>query len=308
MQPLLDVKKLNVKTKTGKELIRNISFELYQEETVGIIGESGSGKSLTAKSIMRILPQDLTCQVEHMTFDQQEIFQMPIDRFHLLRGNELSLIVQNPMTTLNPSLTIGEQIRETILSHQAVHKSQATGMAKDMMRAVNLKDVDRLYHKYAHELSGGMQQRVVIAMALVNHPRMLISDESTTALDVITQAKILSLIKELKNTFKLSVLLISHDIGLIAENCDRVIVMRHGAIVEILPQSQLIDGALHPYTRMLVRSYFSLEQGETPLFSVENESRKLLDPDAGQGLELVELEPGHFVLKGFATTHADHRI
>jgi len=235
--------------------VDGVSLSVQAGETVGIVGESGCGKSVTALSIMRLLPAKLGRVVSGaVRFDGQDLLALSEAEMRDIRGNRIAMIFQEPMTSLNPVLTIGDQIAEAVMIHQKKGRSDALAHAIEMLRLVRIPDAERRVRDYPHQFSGGMRQRVMIAMALCCNPRLLIADEPTTALDVTIQAQILKLMLELKGRFGAAVMLITHDLGVVAETCQRVIVMYAGRKVEEAPVLELFDRPMHPYTRGLMAS------------------------------------------------------
>ncbi len=235
--------------------VDGVSFDLKAGETLGIVGESGCGKSVTALSIMRLLPPRLGRIVAgSVRFDGQDLAQLSEAEMRDVRGNRIAMIFQEPMTSLNPVLTVGDQIAEAVTIHQKLDRNAAWARAIEMLRLVRIPDADRRVGDYPHQFSGGMRQRVMIAMALSCNPKLLIADEPTTALDVTIQAQILKLMLELKGKFGAAVMLITHDLGVVAETCQRVIVMYAGRKVEEAGVEELFDRPLHPYTRGLMAS------------------------------------------------------
>ncbi|TLD72850.1 ABC transporter ATP-binding protein [Phragmitibacter flavus] len=240
--------------------VDGISFNVPRGKTMGIVGESGCGKSVTAFSITRLLPQPhgkiLGGSVK---FEGQELTSLPLPKMQHLRGNEISMIFQEPMTALNPVQRVGRQLAEAILLHTKCSKSEVLAKSVEMFRQVRIPDPEQRLGEYPHQLSGGMRQRVMIAMALINRPKLLIADEPTTALDVTVQAQILELIADLQKEMGMSVVLITHDLGVIAEMCDEVAVMYAGRIVEQAPVRELFANPQHAYTRGLLESMPKLE-------------------------------------------------
>lgn len=245
--------------------VDGVSLSIGPGETLGLVGESGCGKSVTAFSILKLLqspPAEYAGgQIKLRGDDLLTFTEKQIRR---VRGNEISMIFQEPMSSLNPILSIGEQISEAIRAHQKISRSEARQLAIKMLRRVGIASPETRFHEYPHQMSGGMKQRVMIAMALVCRPQLLIADEPTTALDVTIQAQILDLLAELQNELGMSVLLITHDLGVVAETCDRVAVMYAGKIVERAPVHDLFDKPLHPYTHGLLKSVptLALSKGE----------------------------------------------
>jgi peptide/nickel transport system ATP-binding protein len=235
--------------------VDGVSLSVEAGETLGVVGESGCGKSVTALSIMRLLPAKLGRVVSGaIRFDGEDLLALSEAEMRDIRGNRIAMIFQEPMTSLNPVLTVGDQIAEAVMIHQKKSRSDALAHAVEMLRLVRIPDAERRVRDYPHQFSGGMRQRVMIAMALCCNPKLLIADEPTTALDVTIQAQILRLMLELKGRFGAAVMLITHDLGVVAETCQRVIVMYAGRKVEEAPVLALFDRPMHPYTRGLMAS------------------------------------------------------
>jgi oligopeptide/dipeptide ABC transporter ATP-binding protein len=235
--------------------VDGVSFHLMPEETLGIVGESGCGKSVTSLSIMRLIPQPPGKIVSgRITFEGKEILELQESRMRRIRGNEISMIFQEPMTSLNPVFTVGDQIEEVLVLHQGLNWREAREKAMGMLSLVGISSPEVRVGEYPHQMSGGMRQRVMIAIALACNPAILIADEPTTALDVTIQAQILDLIAKLQGEFGMSVILITHDLAVIAEVADRVVVMYAGKIVESGDTIDIFEEPLHPYTKGLLAS------------------------------------------------------
>ena len=234
--------------------VDGINLDVYRGETLGIVGESGCGKTVTALSILRLLPSPPAEIQGTILFDGMNLLDLNLDEIRRIRGNAISMIFQEPMTSLNPVLTIGEQISEAIRLHQGVARQEAWSKAVEMLQMVQIPSPEMRVHEYPHQLSGGMRQRAMIAMALSCHPRLLLADEPTTALDVTIQAQIVDLMERLKEEFETSIVLITHNLGLIAEMAKRVLVMYVGKVVEEAPVEDLFQEPLHPYTQGLLES------------------------------------------------------
>jgi peptide/nickel transport system ATP-binding protein len=235
--------------------VDGVDLAVRAGETLGVVGESGCGKSVTALSIMRLLPAKLGRIVSGaIRFDGQDLLALSEAEMREIRGNRIAMVFQEPMTSLNPVLTIGDQIAEAVMIHQRKRRPDAMAHAVQMLRLVRIPDAERRVRDYPHQFSGGMRQRAMIAMALCCNPKLLIADEPTTALDVTIQAQILKLMLELKGRFGAAVMLITHDLGVVAETCQRVIVMYAGRKVEEAPVLELFDRPMHPYTRGLMAS------------------------------------------------------
>lgn len=255
---LLSIQNLSTHFSTEQGLARavqEVSFDIPRGQTVALVGESGCGKSVTALSILRLVPQPPGRIVSgRIVLEERDLLSLSESQMRRIRGNEIAMIFQEPMTSLNPVFTIGSQIVEAIRLHQKKTARQAHQAAVEMLGKVGIADPQRRFDEYPHQLSGGMRQRVMIAMALSCLPKLLIADEPTTALDVTIQAQILDLLRHLRQQQKMSILLITHDLGVVAENADLVVVMYASRVVESGPVEPLFAGPLHPYTRGLLRS------------------------------------------------------
>lgn len=257
MDNILEVKNLKTTLITEnihEDLIDNVNFVLKKGETIGIVGESGSGKSMTALSLMDLLPRNIKVTKGEIVFDNKNILNLSEKEKRNIRGKDIAMIFQDNMSSLNPVFTIGNQLIESIRIHNDFSKEEAKARAIDLLKKVGLSRTEKILKEYPFMLSGGMRQRVMIAMALSSNPKLLIADEPTTALDVTIQAQIIELIKDLKDEFNMGVILITHDIGLIAEIADRVIVMYAGEIVEDTDVFNLFNNPQHPYTMALLKS------------------------------------------------------
>lgn len=263
---LLEVKHLTTQFKTKKgyfSAVDDVSFSVNKGETVCIVGESGCGKSITALSIMRLVatPPGRIAEGE-IYLEQKNLLSYSKKEMIKIRGNEISMIFQEPMTSLNPVFTIGQQVAEVFLNHRIISKAKASELAIEMLKRVGISDPEERAKGYPHQLSGGMRQRVMIAIALACNPKLLIADEPTTALDVTIQAQILELMKDLKSTYGSSIILITHDLGVVAELADRVVVMYAGSIVEVADVFTLFEKPMHPYTEGLLKSIPRIESDE----------------------------------------------
>ncbi|MDT8857820.1 ABC transporter ATP-binding protein [Paracoccaceae bacterium Fryx2] len=253
--PLLEVDRLVVefgRAGSGLRVVDGVSFSLAAGETLGIVGESGCGKSILSLSVLGPLPRGARVAAGSVRLSGRELTDMPDREIRRIRGNEISMVFQEPMTALNPVLTVGEQLAEVFRLHQGSDRATARRQAVDALRAVGVGSPETRVRNFPAQLSGGMRQRVMIAMALACRPRVLIADEPTTALDVTIQAQILDLIRQLRRDYNTSVLFISHDLGVIAEVSDRVMVLYCGTVVEEAPTAALFDNPRHPYTRGLL--------------------------------------------------------
>lgn len=257
-EKILDVNNLHVsfKTQTGDvSAVRGVGFSLKKGETLAIVGESGSGKSVTAKSIMRLLPKHNTIIPEgEITYENKNLLNLSLREMQHIRGSDIAMVFQDPMTSLNPTMKIGKQIMEGLREHQKLSKSEAKKRAKDMLEMVGIPNPEDRLDAYPHQFSGGMRQRVVIAMALACNPKVLIADEPTTALDVTIQAQILDLMKDLQQKTGTAIILITHDLGVVANMADRVAVMYAGKIVEQGTLDEIFYNPQHPYTLGLLQS------------------------------------------------------
>ena len=283
---LLEVKHLNIHFNTDEgtvHAVNDLSFSLKKGENLGIVGESGSGKSVTALSIIRLIatPPGRIVSGE-IIFRGEDLLKKKPDEIRKIRGNKISMIFQDPMTSLNPLLTVGDQIVEAILLHQKVNKKEASLIATEMMRKVKIPDPEARMYVYPHQFSGGMRQRIMIAMALCCNPDLLIADEPTTALDVTIQAQILHLMRELNSNSGASIILITHDLGIVAEVCQNVMVMYGGEAVEFAPVKTIFKNPAHPYTCGLLASRPKLNDKE----------KKPLVPIAGYPPDLFSIPRG----------------
>jgi oligopeptide/dipeptide ABC transporter ATP-binding protein len=254
---LLSIKNLRTRFHIYEGIVTavdGINLEVYRGETLGVVGESGCGKSVTALSILRLLASPPAEIQGEILFDGKNLLNMSLDEIRKIRGNSISMIFQEPMTSLNPVLTIGEQISEAIKLHQGLTHQEAWSKAVEMLRMVQIPSPEMRAREYPHKLSGGMRQRAMIAMALSCHPRLLLADEPTTALDVTIQAQIVELMERLKEEIRTSIVLITHNLGLIAEMAKRVVVMYMGKVVEEAPVEDLFLEPFHPYTHGLLES------------------------------------------------------
>ena len=262
----------------------DVSFSIQRGSTLALVGESGSGKSVTSLSIMRLVQQPGKITAGEIVFDGRDLLKISEEQMRRLRGREIAMIFQDPMTSLNPVYTVGDQIAEAIELHERLSRKQAWTKAVEIMKRVKIPDAERRATDYPHQLSGGMRQRVMIAMALSCRPKLLIADEPTTALDVTIQAEILELLKSLRDDFELSMLLITHDLGVVAETAHRVAVMYAGRIVEEAPVRQIFREPRHPYTEGLLRSVPSLTE--------EGIKRRRLETIEGNVPNLLHLPEG----------------
>ncbi len=270
--PLLSVKNLHTAFQGDSGLVPavdGVSFTIYPRQTLAIVGESGCGKSVTAMSILRLIPSPPgKIAAGEVLFNGQDLLTIPEKGLRKVRGGQIAMIFQEPMTSLNPVMTIGDQILEAIFLHQHLSSTDAVKLAVESLRQVGIADPERRLQEYPHQISGGMKQRVMIAMALACNPQLLIADEPTTALDVTIQAQILELLSAIKKKNNMSVLLITHDLGIVAENADVVAIMYAGRIVEFADVYELFANPLHPYTRGLIACVPRLGQAHQRLTTI----------------------------------------
>lgn len=263
-EKLLEINNLRVSFITGEtefEAVKDVSFHLNKGETLGIVGESGSGKSVTARSIMRLLPSPPSfLKSGTIVFKGQELTELSEKQMEGIRGQDISMIFQDPMTSTNPTIRIGDQVAESLIKHQAMSKTEAYQQTIELLKLVGIQDAEERYRQYPHEFSGGMRQRVMIAMALACNPSLLIADEPTTALDVTIQAQILKLMRDMQKKMGTSIVLITHDLGVVAGMCDRIIVMKEGEIVEQGTTEEIFANAQHPYTQKLLNALPKLHE------------------------------------------------
>lgn len=266
-QSFLDVNNLKTHFNTERgqvTAVDGVSFHVNKSEILGLVGESGCGKSVTSQSIMRLFDEKHTAKHEgEIKFNGEDLLKFSEEKMQSIRGNEIAMIFQDPLSSLNPVFTIGSQISEAILLHQNISKQDAYKKSIEMLRLVGIPAPEKRIDEYPHELSGGMRQRVMIAMALSCEPELLIADEPTTALDVTIQAQILELIKDLNERLDMGVIFITHDLGVVAELCTRVVVMYLGQIVEEANVNEIFKKPLHPYTRGLMKSVPQLDGDRT---------------------------------------------
>lgn len=282
--PLLQVLDLHARFDTREgvaRVVNGVSYTVRAGQTLGIVGESGCGKSVTAMSILRLLqvpPARIQGKVLLRGVDLLGISEREMRK---IRGNCISMIFQEPMTSLNPVLSIGRQVAEAVMVHQNANRTEAMARAVEMLRLVQIPEPERRVNEYPHQLSGGMRQRVMIALALSCRPDVLIADEPTTALDVTVQAQIIDLIRKLQKEFGMGVVLITHDLGVVAESCDRVVVMYAGQKVEEASVFDLFDSPLHPYTRALMSSMPAMNSTRTRLTEISGLVPSPLEPRRG---------------------------
>ena len=294
--------------------VNDVSFDIFKGEVLGIVGESGSGKSVTSLSINRLIPNPPGEIVSgEIIYDNKNLLELSYEEMRKYRGRHISMIFQEPMTSLNPVLRVGVQMNEVLVEHEGISEQEATKKSIEMLDAVGIPEPERRINDYPHQFSGGMRQRIMIAMALQCNPSLLIADEPTTALDVTIQAQILDLMMELKDSRNdAAILLITHDLAVIAETCDRVIVMYGGVIQEIATIDELFKNPLHPYTKALMESIPKLDKKSKRLKALKGMVPSILELGDGCKLcsrfepeecacggtkiepELIEFEKGHF--------------
>lgn len=285
MEPVLDVKGLHVSFLGRYEkvqAVRGVDLTVEEKQIWGLVGESGSGKSVTMKAVMGLLPENAVKKAESICLLGNELAEASAESYRQMRGRKMTMIFQDPMTALNPLKRIGDQLMEVILRHEKCSRTAARERALDMLAKVGIPEGERRMRQYPHEFSGGMRQRVLIAMALACRPRLLIADEPTTALDVTIQAQILELLAQLKDEMDMSVILITHDMGVVATICTHVAIMYGGRIMEKGTVDEIFYEPRHPYTKALLRSIpsLTLPEGER-LVSIEGTPPSLADPPAG---------------------------
>ncbi len=282
---LLDIQQVHLSffTVAGEvKALNDVSLTMNKGDVLGIVGESGSGKSVTAYSVMGLTAHPGKLVSGRIVFDSQEISSLPEKEMRKLRGNEVSMIFQDPMTSLNPVYTVGNQICEAILFHTDKKKSEAKERALELLELVGINEPQKRFKQYPHELSGGMRQRVMIAMALACEPKLLIADEPTTALDVTIQAQILELMMELKEKIGMSIIMITHDLGIVADMCDKIAVMYAGKVVEFGSVDEIFYNSEHEYTKGLLNSIPKLYQKErTKLVAIEGTPVDMLNVPKG---------------------------
>ena len=266
---LLSVRNLHVSIGSAADIVKNLSFDIRPGEIVGLVGESGCGKTMTALTVMGLQALLPSSRVEgQIFFEGQDLLKLRRRNLRRLTGDRISMIFQEPMSALDPVFTIGQQISETILAHQSISEAAAREKALAALAQVEIPDPVRRFDSYPHELSGGMRQRAMIAMAIVCEPRLLIADEPTTALDVTIQAQIIDLLRGLCSRIGMAMLLVTHDLGLVAQNCERVMTMYAGELVEEGPTAAILTRPGHPYTSGLLRAIPALARRKAPLVTI----------------------------------------
>jgi oligopeptide/dipeptide ABC transporter ATP-binding protein len=314
-EPLLRIKNLSVQFFTYQGVVRaleDIDLTIHQSEVLGLVGETGCGKSVMARSVLRLIPDPPGKITQgEILFKGEDILKANRKRLREIRGNEISMIFQEPMSSLNPVFTVGNQMEEVVILHQQVDRSRAKEICIEMLQQVKMPDPERTLSKYPHELSGGMRQRAMIAMELSCRPDLLIADEPTTALDVTVQGQVLTILDDLVRRIGVSVLFISHDLGVIAQLCDRVSVMYAGQMVETALVGKLFADPRHPYTDGLLQAIPSIDGERDPLMVIAGIVPSLIEPPKGCRFhprctkrfdpcdqvvpKLVEVDSGHHV-------------
>jgi peptide/nickel transport system ATP-binding protein len=315
---LLDIRDLKTWFKTDDGMVRavdGVDLHIDRGETVGVVGESGCGKTVTARSVLKLIDMPPgRFEGGQILWQGRDLIPLDQDEMNKIRAREIAIVFQEPMTSLNPVYTVGDQIAEVIALHQKLNRRQAMDGAAEMLRLVNIPNAQRRVHDYPHQFSGGMRQRVMIAMALSCQPKLLIADEPTTALDVTIQAQILELMQEMKERFGMAIMLITHAMGVVAETCQRVTVMYAGKVVEEAPVEALFGNPRHPYTQGLIRSIPRVDRAaekKQRLEAIPGTVPSLLEPPPGcrfadrckyvtdicvRGMPpLKEVGPGHYV-------------
>lgn len=267
------------------QAIRGVNLKLQKGETLALVGESGSGKSVTAKSVMKLLSNNAIVKEGTITFKGENILEKSERDMQSIRGKEIAMIFQDPMTSLDPTMKIGKQITEVIIKHEKASKEEADKRAEELLELVGIPNAKERMKQYPHQFSGGQRQRIVIAIALACNPDVLIADEPTTALDVTIQAQILELLKELQQQFQMAIIFITHDLGVVANVADRVAVMYAGKVVEVGTADEVFYNPQHPYTWGLLRSMPTLHTGDT-LYAIPGSPPDLLDPPVGDAFAL----------------------
>ena len=267
------------------QAIRGVNLKLQKGETLALVGESGSGKSVTAKSVMKLLSNNAVVKEGAITFKGENILEKSERDMQSIRGKEIAMVFQDPMTSLDPTMKIGKQITEVIIKHEKASKEEANKRAEELLELVGIPNAKERMKQYPHQFSGGQRQRIVIAIALACNPDVLIADEPTTALDVTIQAQILELLKELQQQFQMAIIFITHDLGVVANVADRVAVMYAGKVVEVGTAEEVFYNPQHPYTWGLLRSMPTLHTGDT-LYAIPGSPPDLLDPPIGDAFAL----------------------
>lgn len=316
-EKMLEIKDLSVIYKTDLETVyavNDVSFSLEKGATLGLVGETGAGKTTLALTLMSLLPERTgKVTAGSVTFEGENVVELPEAQMRKIRGDKIAMIFQDPMTSLNPYLTIGEQVAEPLVIHEGAGKKEARVRALEQLALAGIPDAEQRMDAYPHQFSGGMRQRVMIAMALITRPEILIADEPTTALDVTVQKQVLDLIRKLQQDMGTSVILITHDLGVVRQYADRINVMYAGRIVESAPAKELLEHPRHAYTRALMKSIPGLHAKGAPLYTIPGLPPNMTQEPCGCSFrprntlgnpalcltdrepELVEISPGHSV-------------
>ncbi|WP_227395768.1 ABC transporter ATP-binding protein [Jeotgalibacillus aurantiacus] len=271
--PLLEINELQTGFKIGKDYynaVEKVSFKVDRRKIVGIVGESGCGKSVMSLSVMQLLPKGIgKVRGGEIKFEGRNLEKLSEREMNKIRGKEISMIFQEPMTALNPVFTIGYQLEEVLLNHENINKKEARQKSIALLKSVGIPRPEKIVEEYPHQLSGGMRQRIMIAMAIACQPKLLIADEPTTALDVTVQAQILELLKDIQEVNDMSIIMITHDLGVVAEICDEVIVMYAGKIVERTDVEELFESPKHPYTQLLMGAIPKMDEKVETLATID---------------------------------------
>ena len=309
---ILEFQNLSISFQKNQQVVNNLSFSLYEKETLALVGESGSGKSVTALASMKLLPSNAKTE-GLINFENKNLLSLQEQEIQKIRGNKVSFIFQEPMTSLNPLQTIQKQIKESIILHQNLNQNEALEKVFWLLRMVGLSNIDEKIPRYPHQLSGGQRQRAMIAMALSTMPKLLLADEPTTALDVTIQAQVINLVKDIIQEYQMGVIFITHDLGVIAQIADDVAVMYLGSVVEKGPVNKILKNPKHPYTKGLLEALPDVNNLDAPLRPIPGNIPSPLDrPSAcvfrtrcpnpcdncrngNTEMGLIEVEPGHWV-------------
>ncbi|WP_315523765.1 ABC transporter ATP-binding protein [Fusobacterium massiliense] len=259
MKPLLEIKNLNINYKNSIKAVKNVSLTLEDNQIISIVGESGSGKSTLIRAILKLLPMGGEIESGNIFFLEKNILNLNKNELNKLRGKDIGMIFQDPNSTMDPIKTIGKQFVEYILEHNNISKKEAIDLAKKYLLKLNLTDVERVFKSYPFELSGGMKQRVSIAMAMAQSPKLLLADEPTSALDVTIQAQVINELKKIRENFKTSIILVTHNMGVAAYISDKIAVMINGEIIEFGDREQIIKNPQHDYTKSLLNAIINLK-------------------------------------------------
>lgn len=283
-EKILEIEHLSISfdTYAGQvSAVRDVSFAVNKRETLAIVGESGSGKTVTCRSIIKMIAKNATIESGRIIFGDRDILQLSTREIEKIRGNEIAIIFQDPMTSLDPTMKIGKQIMETIRLHKSVSPKAARQRTIELLELVGIEQADKRFHYYPHQFSGGQRQRIVIAIALACDPKLIIADEPTTALDVSMQAQILDLLQKLKENFSTSIIFITHDLGVVSNISDRVAVMYAGKIVEIGTRDEIFEESRHPYTWGLLNSVHANTMKGKPLYTIQGTPPDMIDVPVG---------------------------